>query len=87
MADFDLHFKELEKEALLLQGQKADASSHSKENQVEVENLVGKLDSNLYGMKKIFDSIGHLLDEGDSISGQGQNNINNNNNDGINSTK
>ena len=52
-----------------------------------MENLVGKLDSNLYGMKKIFDSIGHLLDEGESIGGQGQNNINNNNNDGINSTK
>ena len=62
MAEFDIHFKELEKEASSFQSCKENAS-HTKENEREVYNSVCKLDNNVYGMQKIFDSISHLLDE------------------------
>lgn len=62
MAEFDIHFKELEKEASSFSSQKEKAS-HDKENELEVQNAVCKLDSNVYSMKKIFDSISHLLDD------------------------
>ena len=62
MAEFDIHFKELEKEASQFQSRK-ESTSHTKENLEEVYNSVCKLDSNVYSMQKIFDSISHLLDE------------------------
>ena len=67
MAEFDVHFKELEKEASSFQSWKENAS-HAKENELEVYNQVCKLDSNVYSMQKIFDSISHLIDEEQSKS-------------------
>ena len=75
MAEFDLHYKELEKEAAsLIAAQKQQSSlGVSKENEQELCNQVSKLDSNVYRMKKIFDSIGHLLGDDEAAQNDQEN--------------
>lgn len=63
MSEMDLKIKELEREASYLDGPKEGQPPQG--ISMEVYNSVCLLDSNVYAMKKIFDSIGELLVEED----------------------